>query len=118
MDWGGGSCTGHYSQELNRAYVAGYKAEDILNWRTSLVNGRPVLSLVVLREVVADSHSDDGFKCGEVEQLRVLRRVQAGPANRKASSRGRWVLSEGHHDQRANDIGVICLVPTNEMNWV
>ena len=68
VDWGG-SATGHDGE---RAYVARYKAEDILNWRTTMVNGRQVLSLVVLRENVA-SGKDDGFICEQVEQIRVLR---------------------------------------------
>ena len=69
------------SDGVPRAYAVRYKAEDILNWRTSMVNGRQVLSLVVLREDVA-SGKDDGFVCEPVEQIRVLRLepVEAGPA--------------------------------------
>jgi hypothetical protein len=75
IDWSG-SATCHYAEE--RAYVARYKAEDIINWRTSMVNGRQVLSLVVLRETVA-SGKDDGFVAELVEQIRVLRLEPLAP---------------------------------------
>jgi hypothetical protein len=34
-----------------RAYAVAYSAEDIINWHTERVNGRNVLTLVVLKEV-------------------------------------------------------------------
>ena len=80
VDWGG-SATGHYGEE--RGYVVRYTAEQILNWRVSRVNGRNVVTLVVLQEIVAES-SEDGFDIKEVEQLRVLRLVEARPANGKS----------------------------------
>ena len=60
-----------------RAYVVRYTAEQIWNWRVSRVNGRNVVTLVVLHEVVADDHKTpaDDFDVAEVEQLRVLRLV-------------------------------------------
>lgn len=36
----------------NRPYCVGYKAEDIINWRTERMGGDEVLSMVVLRETV------------------------------------------------------------------
>jgi hypothetical protein len=35
-----------------RAYVVRYAAEDILNWQTARINGRNVVTLVALRELV------------------------------------------------------------------
>ena len=75
VDWGG-SATGHYGEE--RGYVVRYCAEQIRNWRVSRINGRSVVSLVVLHEVVTES-SEDGFDVVEIEQLRVLRLVNARP---------------------------------------
>ncbi len=57
-----------------RAYAVLYQTEQIINWRMERVNGRNVLSLVVLRE--AHKVSEDGFSTEESEQLRVLRLVQ------------------------------------------
>ncbi len=34
-----------------RAYAVAYSAEDIINWHTERVNGRNVLTLVVLKEI-------------------------------------------------------------------
>jgi hypothetical protein len=59
-----------------RAYAVAYSAEDIINWHTERVNGRNVLSLVVLKETsqtpVAES---DPFDPDEIQQLRVLKLV-------------------------------------------
>jgi hypothetical protein len=59
-----------------RAYAVAYAAEDIINWHTERVNGRNVLSLVVLKEIsqtpVAES---DPFDPDEIQQLRVLKLV-------------------------------------------
>lgn len=65
-----------------RAYAVRYSPEQITNWRAERVNGRNVLTLVVLREGLVDGHhggkEDDDFKRTPVEQLRVLRLVQHG----------------------------------------
>ena len=73
-----------------RGYVVRFAAEQIRNWRVSRVNGRNLVTLVVLHEIVAES-GEDGFDMTEIEQLRVLRLVEARPANGKGGdgSRGR-----------------------------
>lgn len=77
VDWQGGSATGHQGEE--RAYAVLYTAEQILNWRTGRVNGRNVLTLLVLSEQVERPATDgDEFDPDEVEQLRVLRLVPGG----------------------------------------
>lgn len=53
-------------------YVAGYRTEDIINWRTVLVNGDPMLTLVVLREAVAGPKNDDPFATETRVRYRVL----------------------------------------------
>ncbi len=62
-----------------RAYVVRYTAEQIINWQTSRVNGRNVVTLVALSETIT-TPSNDGFEGKALEQIRVLRLVQAEPA--------------------------------------
>ncbi len=69
----------------NRAYVEQYKTESIINWRTERINGRMMLTLVVLKEDAlqddAASATMDGeytFAQDTVEQYRVLRLVESG----------------------------------------
>jgi len=70
-----------------RAYAVAYSTENIINWHTERVNGRNVLSLVVLKETsqtpVAE---DDPFEPEEIQQLRVLKLVppQTPPDNQPA----------------------------------
>jgi len=55
-----------------RANILPYKAENIKNWRTTIVGGVSVLSLVVLAEVHSEV-SDDGFVAEDKTYHRVLR---------------------------------------------
>lgn len=72
IDWEVGSTTGNAGE--SRAYVVRYAAEDILNWQTGRIHGRNVLTLVALREVLADGHRDDDlFVRQPGEQIRVLK---------------------------------------------
>lgn len=85
-----------------RGYVVRYTAEQIRNWRVSRVNGRSLVTLVVLHEVVAES-SEDGFDIVEIEQLRVLRLATIPSKAAKGQSELRYVveiwrkvLADGH----------------------
>ena len=72
-----------------RAYAVLYTAEQIINWRTTRINGRNVLSLLVLREVLTDAPKDE-FAPEAVEQLRVLRLAtvqSATPIDRERASK-------------------------------
>lgn len=60
-------------QVEQRAYAVPYATEQIINWHTARVNGRNVLTLVVLRET--SQSEEDAFVLKDVEQLRVLRLV-------------------------------------------
>ncbi len=60
-----------------RATVTSYVAEAIINWRTRLVGGQHLLSLVVLHETY-DTDTDDGFGMQTKDQYRVLRLDEAG----------------------------------------
>ena len=74
-----------------RAYAVLYTAEQIINWRVARVNGRNILSLVVLKECgtpgagggtcvssqrSGESAEGDGFVTEMVEQIRVLKLEQ------------------------------------------
>lgn len=54
-----------------RAYLVPYKAEEILNWATDIVDGAQVLSLVVLRHARKE-RAPDGFGTTSVVEYRVL----------------------------------------------
>lgn len=52
--------------------ITGYFPWDIINWNTTIYQGKKYLTLVVLRENVAEE-GDDGFSVTPMEQYRVLR---------------------------------------------
>lgn len=59
--------------EPPRPYWVGYKAEDIISWRTERRGTDPaVLTRVVLREWEEEQDSEEEFQVNEVEQYRVL----------------------------------------------
>jgi hypothetical protein len=70
-------------QAEQRAYAVLYTAEQILNWRSERINGRNIVTLVVLEEygVPAVETSGDGFEETIVEQIRVLRLVPGKATN-------------------------------------
>jgi hypothetical protein len=68
-----------------RAFVAFYAAEQIINWRTRRVEGRSVLTMVALREKVEDG--GDEFCPRMVDQIRVLRLVTAPAGGGAAGQR-------------------------------
>ena len=72
-----------WSDEEQRAFLASYQAEQIINWRMERIQGRQELALVVLRESVEEP-GEDPFATEPVEQLRVLRLVKSGGRMQKA----------------------------------
>ncbi|MEX9888536.1 DUF4055 domain-containing protein [Providencia rettgeri] len=58
-----------YNSDSKLPYIFQYRAEDIINWRTARINGRTMLTLVVLRETVEE---EDGFGFKDAVQYRVL----------------------------------------------
>jgi len=73
IDWVGSSAsrTGQHGEE--RAYVVRYAAEDILNWQTQRINGRNVVTMIALREIVERPDTDDPFAVKLAETVRVLK---------------------------------------------
>ena len=84
-------------------YISQYKAEDILNWRTELVDGKQVLTHVVLRE---ESTIFRQFEETTTEQFRVLRLIYVDGVrvytqelyikSTNNSSKDEFSLSEGY----------------------
>lgn len=64
-------------QSGGEPYQAGYVAESIINWRVTIVDGRPRLSLVVLAET-AEAAGEDEYEREERSLYRVLRLDEAG----------------------------------------
>lgn len=63
-------------QDLNlKAKIYTYRAESIINWQVQLINGNPVLTLVVLKECTDAIDEEDGFAWIEKVQYRVLKLV-------------------------------------------
>lgn len=58
-----------YNSDSKLPYIFQYQAEDIINWRADRINGRTILTLVVLREMVEE---EDGFGFKDTIQYRVL----------------------------------------------
>ena len=71
VDWQGAAGTSHQGE--NRVYAVRYTAEDILNWQSRRINGRNVVTLVCLREVVERPDAKDPFLVNHIETVRVLR---------------------------------------------
>ena len=93
-----------------RAFAVLYTAEQIINWKSERVNGRNVLTLVVLREVLADGHQDD-FDNDAVEQIRVLRLVPGKATNTDNQQSWQYqveiwqeVLADGNRSKRGKRV--------------
>lgn len=68
------------AQAEARPYWVSYRAEQIVNWRTAVRNGRKVLVLVVLKETSTEQDGADPFVSKACEQYRVLQLVSDTPA--------------------------------------
>lgn len=56
-----------------RPYCVGYRAEDIVNWRTERRGGDEILTMVVLKEDVEEPNPSDPFTAKVVCQYRVVK---------------------------------------------
>ena len=83
VDWEG--------ESERRVYVSRYVAENILNWRMERVNGRHLLTLVVLAEKTESGKQKaemDEFETEMVDQLRVLKLVPVVSGEAPETTRG------------------------------
>jgi len=56
----------------NRPYAVGYRAEQIVNWKTARFQGDEELTMVVLKEEAETPDTKDPFECKRVCQYRVM----------------------------------------------
>lgn len=61
-----------------RPYACAYKAEEIINWRTTRMAGDEILTMVVLHESADVPDEKDSFLCKMVSQYRVLELTATG----------------------------------------
>lgn len=76
-----------------RPYWVLYRAEQIINWRTDVRQGRRVLTLVVLQETVATVDPADPFVQTEGTQYRVLTLAPATPGGAEVYTVTVWKKS-------------------------
>ena len=98
IDWAGSSASrwqGHSQSVEERAYVVRYAAEDILNWQTQRINGRNVVTMIALREIVERPDDDDPFAVKIAETVRVLK-LEVLPDGGTRYVVEIWVLADGH----------------------
>lgn len=63
---------GDANDPKSRPYWVQYSPEAIINWSTTLIEGMPVLTRVVLRETYYEPRPEDEFTLEEKDQYRVL----------------------------------------------
>ena len=83
----------------SRAYVVRYAAEDILNWQAARINGRNVVTMVALREMVERPDDADPFAVKITETVRVLKLEVLPDGSTRYVVEVWQVLADGH---RAN----------------
>jgi hypothetical protein len=94
IDWAGSTGGPMNLKDTERAYVVRYAAEDILNWQTQRINGRNVVTLVALREILTPRRQDakDEFEPETVEQIRVLKLEEVRSQNSESRTEWRYVV--------------------------
>jgi hypothetical protein len=132
VDWADsiGGPIGHTGNRgQGRAYAVLYKAEQILNWRTERVNGRNMVTLVVLKEESTDygprTTDQDEFETEVGEQIRVLKLVRDGgptpQSDSSPTSLTRPAATLSHSHGRGNGVGWRYVVeiwrPEREWTW-
>ncbi|WP_313240381.1 DUF4055 domain-containing protein [Stutzerimonas kunmingensis] len=85
-----------------RATITAYRAEDVINWRTTKVGARHLLSLAVLRET---HEVEDGFGMKTEPQYRVLslrNGVYTVDVWRRTGGEGAFEVAETYNPRRSN----------------
>jgi len=60
------------SERQQRPYWIAYQAEAVVNWRTAIMGGDEILTMVVLSEKVEEADPEDPFTPKMIDQFRVL----------------------------------------------
>lgn len=74
------------ASSTNRPYWVKYDAEQIINWRTTTVDGDRVLALLVLKECDETVNALDPFVTDKVDQYRVLQLVDRAKVGQNGQS--------------------------------
>lgn len=80
-----------------KAKVVSYRAEQVVNWKTTVVGAEQKLSLVVIKEL-DEEDTADGFGVEAIPQYRVLRLTEEGYTQatyREDEKKKAWVLHSG-----------------------
>jgi len=96
-----------------RPYLSHIRVEDVLGWRTELVSNVTVLAQLRLMESVTEQDPKDEFKSVEIDQVRVLDRMEAGGVmtrlyRKREGGHGEYVLFA---EPTISDMDDITLVP-------
>ena len=94
-------------RDNDQPFLALYYAENITNWKTSMINGRLQLTLVVLKECATEPKAGDAFDMEEIPQYRVLILDTAGldPVYRQQIWRKKEKASKGTQSDDWEQIG-------------
>lgn len=92
-----------------RPYVVHLRAEDILGWQTKVINNVTTLSQLRIMETVKEPDPEDEFTEHEIEQVRVLDRLDDGVQVRvyRKVRYDEWQLHEGPSFTGLSEITVV-----------
>lgn len=93
-----------------RPYFVHLRSEDILGWRTEVVDNQTVLAQIRIMETETEVDPKDEFKEIEIQQVRVMDRIEGGVhirLFRKSGDKQDWTL----HDERFSPLEEITVVP-------
>lgn len=107
----GGETRAQAQRENLRPYLASLRVEDILGWKTAVVDNATTLSMIRIHETVTGP-TDDEFEDEQIDQIRVLDRVEGGVRTRLYrvgnTRTGAW---EPFGDETLVDIPEITVTP-------
>lgn len=91
-----------------RAYLVHVKADDLIGWKSELIEGQETLTQIRIRETVYEPSADSPFEDVAVTQIRVLERPNVWQIWREvkdADGNSRWVV----HDEGTTTLSYIAL---------
>lgn len=94
-----------------RPYWAGYRAEDVIAWRTERRGGDLVLTCVVLRENIEEQDPKDEFATTACEQYRVLM-LAPGKTDSTVYTQQIWRKAEGGDKEKPTWVVVDEAIPS------
>lgn len=89
-------------------YIALYKAQDILNWKTEIIDGKEKLTMLVLQEVLYESSNGNEFDLDEVFQLRIFKLISSESFNKKKKKK------KDNTEERKDILEVTVMKSSNE----